>query len=101
MSDTKTTRLNKIARELNVGISTIVDFLHKKGVKIDSNPNEKITSDQVDLLMKEFSTDLNAKKESEKLNLRNKREKLETVTVTDLHHEVDREGADEEDEVLV
>ena len=47
MSDTKTTRLSKIARELNVGISTIVEFLHKKGVKIDSNPNEKITSEQV------------------------------------------------------
>ena len=52
MSDTKNTRLSKIARELNVGISTIVDFLHKKGVKIDSNPNEKITPEQVELLLK-------------------------------------------------
>lgn len=101
MSDTKTTRLSKIARELNVGISTIVDFLHKKGVKIDSNPNEKITSDQVDLLLKEFSTDLNAKKESEKLNLRNKREKLESVSVSDMHHESDADRQDEESELLI
>ncbi len=101
MSDTKTTRLSKIARELNVGISTIVEFLHKKGVKIDSNPNEKITSEQVDLLLKEFSTDLNAKKESEKLNLKNKREKMETVSLTDMHHETEQERPEEEDEVLV
>jgi len=101
MSDTNTTRLSKIARELNVGISTIVEFLHKKGVKIDSNPNEKITSEQVDLLLKEFSTDLNVKKESEKLNLRNKREKLETVTISDMHHEAEPEIQDYEDEVLV
>src|SRR5512147_2054946 len=100
MSDNKGTRLSKIARKLNVGIATIVDFLHKKGVKIDSNPNEKITSEQVDMLMKEFSTDLNAKKESEKLNLRNKREKMESISVNDLHHETERETMEEE-EVLV
>jgi translation initiation factor IF-2 len=101
MSDTKTTRLSKIARELNVGISTIVEFLHKKGVKIDSNPNEKITSEQVDMLLKEFSSDLNVKKESEKLNLRNKREKLETVSIGDLHHEKEPEIQDFEEELLV
>ena len=101
MSDTTTTRLSKIARELNVGISTIVEFLHKKGVKIDSNPNEKITSEQVDMLLKEFSSDLNVKKESEKLNLRNKREKLETISIGDIHHEKGAEVQDFEEELLV
>jgi translation initiation factor IF-2 len=101
MSDTKTTRLSKIARELNVGISTIVDFLHKKGVKIDSNPNEKITGEQYELLLKEFSTDLNAKKESDKLNLRNKREKLETLSATEAHHVAEQEPQEEEEEVFV
>lgn len=101
MSDTKATRLSKIARELNVGISTIVEFLHKKGVKIDSNPNEKITSEQVDMLLKEFSSDLNVKKESEKINLKNKREKMETVTIGDMHHEKVTEVQDYEEEVLV
>jgi len=101
MSDTTTTRLSKIARELNVGISTIVEFLHKKGVKIDSNPNEKITSEQVDMLLKEFSSDLNVKKESEKLNLRNKREKLETISIGDIHHEKESETQEFEEELLV
>src|SRR3990172_7657397 len=101
MSDTKTTRLSKIARELNVGISTIVEFLHKKGVKIDSNPNEKITSEQCDMLLKEFSTDFNVKKESEKLNLRNKREKLETVILGEVDQEKESELQEYEEEVLV
>jgi len=77
MSDIKTTRLSKAARELNVGINTIVEFLHKKGVKIDSNPNEKIAPEHYDMLLKEFSTDIFAKKESEKLILNAKREKLD------------------------
>ena len=29
--DVKATRLSKAAREFNVGISTIMEFLHKKG----------------------------------------------------------------------
>jgi translation initiation factor IF-2 len=101
MSDTKATRLSKIARELNVGISTIVEFLHKKGVKIDSNPNEKITSEQVDMLLKEFSTDLNAKRESDKLILKNKREKMETISISDVHHEQKQEVQDFDEEVLI
>jgi len=38
-------RLSKVARDFNVGISTIVEFLHKKGFDIDSNPNNKISDD--------------------------------------------------------
>jgi translation initiation factor IF-2 len=101
MSDTTTTRLSKIARELNVGISTIVEFLHKKGVKIDSNPNEKISSEHHELLLKEFSTDLNVKKESDKLNLWNKRDKLETVSLAAATGEVESEPQEDEDEVLI
>jgi len=38
-------RLSKIAREFNVGISTIIEFLNKKGYSVDPNPNTKITPD--------------------------------------------------------
>jgi hypothetical protein len=41
----KVKRLSKVAKELNVGISTIVEFLSGKGVEIDSNPNTKIDDD--------------------------------------------------------
>ena len=52
-----TIRLNKVARDLNVGIQTAVDFLQKKGFSIESNPNTKISDEQYALLVKEFSTD--------------------------------------------
>ena len=54
-----TIRLNKVARDLNVGIQTAVDFLQKKGFSIESNPNTKISDEQYALLVKEFSTDKN------------------------------------------
>ena len=50
----KATRLSKAAREFNVGISTIVEFLHKKGIEIDSSPNAKIDPEVYDLLAEEY-----------------------------------------------
>ena len=101
MTDKKATRLSKIARELNVGISTIVDFLHSKGESIDSNPNTKITPEHYDLLHKEFSTDLNIKKESEKVNLKQLREKKETISINDKDSSVKVEMDEDADEVLI
>ena len=98
MTDNKTTRLSKIARELNVGIATIVDFLNKKGIKIDSNPNTKVTPDQYNLLIDEFSSDLSVKKESEKLNLKHLREKHETISINDIIEEGDEEEQEAEEE---
>ena len=61
-----TIRLNKVTRDLNVGISTVVDFLQKKGITIEANPNTKITEEQYAMLVKEFSKDKNLRIESEK-----------------------------------
>ncbi|MDZ7774125.1 MAG: hypothetical protein U5L09_00190 [Bacteroidales bacterium] len=41
----KPIRLSKAAREFNVSIGTIVDFLNKKGHDISSNPNTKLAGD--------------------------------------------------------
>lgn len=43
-------RLAKIARELNIGISTITEFLNSNGYECDENPNEKLSEDVVDFL---------------------------------------------------
>ena len=59
-------RLNKITRDLNVGITTVVEFLQKKGFTIEANPNTKISDEQYDLLVKEFSTDKDLKKKTER-----------------------------------
>ena len=47
-------RLSKVAKEFNIGISTIVDFLGKKGISVENNPNAKISEDAHELLYKEF-----------------------------------------------
>ncbi len=65
-----TIRLNKVTRDLNVGITTVVEFLQKKGFSVEANPNTKISEEQYDLLVKEFSKDKSLKMESENLRER-------------------------------
>ena len=62
-----TIRLNKVARDLNVGIATAVDFLQKKGYSVEANPNTKITEEQYAELVKEFNKDKDLKIKSEKI----------------------------------
>lgn len=57
MAEDKMMRLSQVARILNVGITTIVDHLSAKGYKVESNPNTKINSDQIDFLAKDFKSD--------------------------------------------
>ena len=100
MTDKKELRLSKLAREFNVGITTIVEFLKKKGHEIESNPNTKVAPELYALLLKEYSSDINAKKESEKVNLRSFREKKETITIDEREPEVIEEE-DVESEILI
>ena len=51
-------KLNKVLKDLNVGLQTVVDFLHAKGCEIESNPNVRIQDDQYALLVKEFGKNL-------------------------------------------
>lgn len=69
-------RLNKVIKEFNVGLQTVVDFLEKKGQKIeDVNPNTKLTDDQYELVKKEFKTDEHLRNEAEKLRQTRQEEK--------------------------
>lgn len=98
--DIKATRLSKAAREFNVGISTIVEFLHKKGFDLDPNPNTKLPHEAYLLLLKEYSGDLNVKKESEKLMLKDLHRKKETVSIDDVPG-ARSEEQDREEEVMI
>ncbi|PIF05819.1 MAG: translation initiation factor IF-2 [Draconibacterium sp.] len=86
-----TIRLSKLAREFNVGIHTIVDFLHKKGYDIDTNPNTKVSAEAVQLLEKEYKVDLSLKKESEKISLKSHRPKKEVITIDNVDEEPEPE----------
>ncbi len=47
-------RLSKIVKEVNVGVSTLVDFLRKKGIEVENDPNVKVSDEAYALLWKEF-----------------------------------------------
>jgi translation initiation factor IF-2 len=99
--DIKVTRLSKAAREFNVGISTIVEFLHKKGFDLDPNPNTKLPHEAYILLVKEYSTDISVKKESEKLILKDLHRKKESVSIGDFSDKIEAEDSEKDDNILV
>ena len=51
-------KLIQVQRKLNVGINTVVEFLHKKGFEVEDNPNTRISDEQYALLVKEFGKNL-------------------------------------------
>ncbi|MCQ2075035.1 MAG: translation initiation factor IF-2 [Bacteroidaceae bacterium] len=60
-------RIGKVSRELNVGTSTLVDFLHKKGFQdITEDLNQKLTDEQYNMLIEGFSSDKSLKDEATK-----------------------------------
>ena len=69
-------RLNKVIKEFNVGMQTVVDFLEKKGHKLEEvNPNTKLTDEQYSLVKKEFQADEHLRNEAEKLRQTRQEEK--------------------------
>ena len=76
-------RLIKVSKNLNVGINSLVEFLHKKGIEIEANPNIKIEDEHYDILIAEFGKDKNIRKEAtetrEKMHRRD--DKRETVAI--------------------
>lgn len=58
-------RLSKAAKEFNVGMSTIIEFLAKKGFKIDSSPNTKLNGEMYALIVKEYHSEKEVKKNAE------------------------------------
>ena len=89
-------RLNKVAKEFNISISTIVDFLGTKGLKIDSNPNTKVEGEMLTVLEQEFAADKTAKQASENVTVA--REKRESISLRDVKKDKASEQEEEEDE---
>ncbi|WP_066756445.1 translation initiation factor IF-2 [Crocinitomix algicola] len=94
----KAKRLNKVAQEFNVSITTIVEYLNTKGIEIDSKPNTKIEADILDVLDEEFAADREAKKSAETVDIG--RSKRESLSLKDVKKEqaVENDDEDEDDE---
>ena len=77
MSEVKLTRLNKVLREFNISLDRAVEFLASNGYNVEARPTTKISSDQYNLLLEEFSLDKSSKVESHDLSEVKRKEKEE------------------------
>jgi translation initiation factor IF-2 len=95
----KVKRLSKVARELNVGISTIVDYLESQGVSIDSSPNTKLEESHYDILCEQFADDQVLKEQAKNSGI--KREKRETISLKTKKESPDSDDEEEDSETKV
>ncbi len=68
-------RLNIVIKECNVGLQTVVDFLHKKGVEVQPSPSAKISDEQYELIRKEFGADKDLRNKAEEMLQNRQKEK--------------------------
>ena len=99
--DKKAIRLSKAAHEFNVGIQTIVDFLHKKGIEISHDPNGKIPPEAYTLILKEYSSDLSVKKDAEKLALKEKVTLKKSLSIDDMETVKEGDSSEPDEDFLI
>ena len=98
MENEKKLRLVKVAKEFNVGLNHIVDFLHRKGVTIDASPNTRIDADAYALLEKEYGA--NRSERSERDSVREKiAQKQTTVSIEETKEEPVKRTIEIKDEI--
>ncbi|MBE6295080.1 MAG: translation initiation factor IF-2 [Bacteroidales bacterium] len=75
-------RLNKVQKELNLGLNTIVEYLQKKGFEIKEDPNAVVPEEGYNMLIEKFSADKKARIQSDNfLKERQNKEKPKSITV--------------------
>ncbi|HEX7414867.1 MAG TPA: hypothetical protein VF411_12560, partial [Bacteroidia bacterium] len=99
MSETKILRLSKIAKEFNLSLATIVDFLTSKGHKVENNPNTKVGETEYNILLKEFAAEKTAKQEAQQVG-QIIREKKESITLDETKSTHKKKDDFEEDIVI-
>ena len=77
MAEEKMIRLSQVARNLNVGISTVVEHLNKKGITIENSPNAKLPNSEFEKLQKVFASSAMDKKEASTLRIGKSQENKE------------------------
>ena len=75
------TKISKAAKDFNVSIATVVDFLQKQGITIENNPNSRIDDDAYQLLIKEYKPDRELKSKSDQVSTDRKVKEAEATPV--------------------
>ena len=55
-------KISKVAKDLNIALPTVIDFLQSKGINVDMNPNSRIDEDAYKLLVSHYGDDKAVKK---------------------------------------
>ena len=88
-------KLIKACKELNIGMSTAVEFLAKQGMEINTDPNLRIEDDVYMKLAKEFNKDMALKMEAERQQQeRQERDIQKVLTIDSAQEEADRKAAE-------
>ncbi len=95
MGNEKKLRLIQVAKEFNVGLNTVTDFLQKKGIKSDGSPNTLVDEATYAVLEKEFGTNRAAGKARDTI-----RERI-AMKQTSVTIEQTQKQRDEEQEVVI
>jgi translation initiation factor IF-2 len=101
MSEKTGQRLSKVAKELNVSVSTITEFLKSKGHAIENNPMAKLSEDLYSLLSKEYQSEKAAKEEAQQVASTTIRAKKETISLEEDVKKVEPRKADEDDIIII
>ena len=72
-------KISKVAKDLNVGLPNIIEFLRSKNITVDDNPNARVEDDVYDLLVAQFKTDKDLKNKSEKFSSDRQKERSKTA----------------------
>ncbi len=72
-------KISKAAKDFNLGLPTVIEFLSKKGIEIEDNPNARIDEDVYNILLKEFAPDRELKTKSEKQITERQKEKAKAA----------------------
>ena len=63
-------RINKVLKEFNIGLGTLVEFLSRKGFEVESNPGAQISGEEYELVKKEYAKEQLIKEESKKIAIK-------------------------------
>ncbi|MFN5026049.1 MAG: translation initiation factor IF-2 [Bacteroidota bacterium] len=96
-----TIRISKAAKEIGIGVGTIVEHLLSKGHKVESNPNAKITEEQYQILLSDFQSDKKTNEDAKMLGAKAKPVKKEEVVATPKAKAKKASGEEEEDDGIL
>ena len=86
----ETIRINKVLKEFNIGMNTLIEFLRSKKIEVEASPATKITPEIYSLVQKEFGKEQIIKEQSKKI----------AIKVKDITENAEASKADETDDYV-